>query len=174
MGLAPRVRGGLLSNIGRSALPVPGGSFGQYGALELPVTGRLGLGTRVPCWAGRGGLDGAASRVRGRVFLVSARGGLGPWGVSHTPHEGAAEGTEDLLYKGCVCCLGLPLSADGRLQLPANRQRPDLVDRQNRAQVGRCGGLRRPLALGMASSCCRLSRWNLHVTVRSLVCNQRR
>ena len=27
---------------------------------------------------------------------------------------------------------------------------------------------------GMASSCCPLSRWNLHVAVQSLVCDQRR
>ena len=128
--------------------PVPGGSSSRYGALPLPVTGRVGQGTRVPCWAGRGGPDGAASRVHGGVFLASARGGLGPWGVSHTPHEGAAEGTEDLVHKGCVCCSGFRLSADGGLQLPVHRQRPDLVDRENGAQICRSGGLRRPLALG--------------------------
>ena len=82
------------------------------------------------------------------MFLVSVRVGLGPWGVSHTPHEGAAEGTEDLVHKGCVCCLGFRLSADGGLQLLAHGQRPDLVDRKNGAQLCRSGGLCRPLALG--------------------------
>ena len=42
----------------------------------------------------------------------------GPEGFFHRPHEGAAEGIGDLLHKGCVCW------------------------------VDRCGGLRRPLALG--------------------------
>ena len=143
-GLAPRVS----LHIRPSAPPVPGGSFGRYGALPLPATGRGGQGTRVPCWVGRGGPDGAASRVYGSVFLVSARGRSGPWGVSPTPQEGAAEGTEDLVHKGCVCCLGYRLSADDELQLRAHRQRPHLVDRGNGTQVGRCGGLRRPLALG--------------------------
>ena len=101
-GLAPRVLGCVSSHIGHSAPPVPGGSFGRYGALPLPATGRPGQDTRVPSWAGRGGPDRAASRVRRAVFLVSARGGLGPWGVFHTPHEGAAEGTEDLVHKNCV------------------------------------------------------------------------
>ena len=82
------------------------------------------------------------------VFLISARGGLGPWGVSHTPRECAAEGPENLVHKGCLCCLDFRLSAHGRPQLPAHRQRPDLVDRENGAQVGCCGGLRHPLALG--------------------------
>ena len=148
MGLVPRVRGGVLSHIGGSAPPVPGGSSGWYGALRLPVTGCSGQGRGVPCWAGRGGLDGAASRVHGGVFPVSARGGLGPWGVPHTPHEGAAEGTEDLVHVGCVCCLGFCFSADGGLQLPAHGQRPDLVDGENGAQVCRSGGLRRPHVLG--------------------------
>ena len=43
---------------------------------------------------------------------VSARGQLGPWGVPETSHEGAAEGTEDLVHEGCVCCLGFRLIAD--------------------------------------------------------------
>ena len=98
--------------------------------------------------AGRGGPDGAASRVHGRGFPVPARGGSGPRGVSHVPHEGAAEGTGDLVHKGGVCHLGFRLSADGGLQLLAHCQRPDLVDREDGAQVGCCGGLRRPLALG--------------------------
>ena len=148
MWLVPRVCGGVSSHIGCSAPPVPGWSFGRYGVLPLPVTSRGGQGTRVPCWAGRGGPDGAASRVHGVVFLVSASGGLGPWGDSHTLHEGGAEGTEDLLHKGCVRFLGFRLTADDGLQLPAHRQRPDLVDRANSAHVRRSGGLRRPLALG--------------------------
>ena len=52
------------------------------------------------------------------------------------------------MHKGRVCRLGLRLSADGGLQLLAQRQRPDLVDREDGAQVGRSGGLCRPLALG--------------------------
>ena len=148
VGLAPRVCGDVSSHIGRSAPPVPGGSCGRFGGLPLPATGRGWQGTRVPCLAGRSGPDGAATRVYGGLFLVSARGGSGPWGGSHTPHKGAAEGTEDLVHKGCMCCLGFRLSADGGLQLPTHRQRPDLVNPGNNAQVGRCGGLRRPLALG--------------------------
>ena len=100
------------------------------------------------CRVGRGSHDGAASRVLGGVFLVSARHGSEPLGVSHTPHEGAAEGTEDLVHKGRVSRLGLRLSADGGLQLPAHRQRPDLVDREDGAQVCRGGGVRRLLVLG--------------------------
>ena len=111
------------------------------------MTGRSGHGTHVLCRAGRSGPDGAASRVHGGVFPVSARCGLGPLGVPATPHDGAAEGTENLVHKGCVCCLGFLLSTDGGLQLPAHRQRPDLVDRENGAQVCRSGGLRCPLAL---------------------------
>ena len=97
------------------------------------------------CRVGRGV---AVPMVPPRVFLVSARGGSGPGGVSQTPHERAAEGTEDLVHKGRVCGLGFRLSADGGLQLPAQRQRPDLVDRKDGAQAGRCGGLCRSLMLG--------------------------
>ena len=110
------VHGGPSSHIGRGAPPVP--SVGMVHCQGSAAVGR----------AGRGGPDGAASSVPGGVFLVSARGGSGPWGVSHTPHEGAAEGTEDLVHKGCVCRLGFRLSADGGLQLPAHRQRPDPIE----------------------------------------------
>ena len=102
----------------------------------------------MPRRAGQGGPDVVAWRLHEGVFPVSARGGSGPWEVSHAPHEGAAEGTEDFVHKGRVCRLGFDLSADGGLQLPAHRQRPDLVDREDEAQVGCCGGLRRSLALG--------------------------
>ena len=78
------------------------------------------------------------------------------------------------MHKGRVCGLGFRLSADGGLQLPAHCRRPDLGDREDGAQVGRCGGLCCPLALGMASSCCRPSRWNIYVAAQSLVCDQRR
>ena len=57
-------------------------------------------GTRVPHWAGQGVPDGVALRVHGRVFPVSARDSSGPWGVSDTPYEGAAEGGQDLVHKG--------------------------------------------------------------------------
>ena len=52
------------------------------------------------------------------------------------------------MHKSRMCCLGLPLSVDGGLQLVAQRQRPDLVDREDGAQVGRSGGLCCPFALG--------------------------
>ena len=45
--------------------------------------------------------------------------------------------------------LGLRLSAHGGLQLLAQRQRPDLVDREDGAQVGRSGGLCRPFRDGL-------------------------
>ena len=165
VGLAPRVCGGVSSHISCSAPPAPGGSCGQYGPLPLLASVSGGQGTRVPCWAGRRGPNGAASGVYGGVFLVSARRGLGPWGVSHTPHQGAAEGTEDLVHDGCVCCFGFRLSADGGLQLPAHRQGSDLVDRENGAQVGGCGGFCLPPVLGDGLQWLRPSRWNLHVAV---------
>ena len=148
VGLVLRVRGGVSSHIGRSAPLVPGRSFSRYGALPLPATGRSGQGTCMPCWARRGGPDGAASRVHGGVFLVSARGGCGPLGVSPTPHEGAAEGTEDLVQKGCVCCLDFRLGANGRLQLPAHSSARIWRIAKTRDQVCRCWGFRRPLSLG--------------------------
>ena len=63
----------------------------------------------------------AAGPVAGR--------GLGPWGVSHASHQGAAEGTGDFVHKGRVCRPGLRLSADGGLPSFAQRQRPDPVAR---------------------------------------------
>ena len=79
--------------------------------------------------------------------------GFGLWwiralAVPHTSHEGAAEGTEDLVHKCCVRCLGFRLSTDGGQQLSAHRQRPDLMHRKKGAQVSRSGGLRRSLVLG--------------------------
>ena len=74
--------------------------------------------------------------------------GSGPWGVSHPLHKGAAEGTEDFVHKCRVCRLGLHLTANGGLQLLAQRQGPDLVDREDGAQVGRSGGLCRPFRDG--------------------------
>ena len=82
--------------------------------------------------------------------------GSGPWGVTHTSYKGAAEGTEDFVHQGRVCRPGLRLSADGWLQLPAQRQCPDLVDREDGAQVGLSG--RFSVGSGMASICCRPSR----------------
>ena len=113
MGHVPRVRGGVSSHIGRGAPPVPGESSGRYGALPLPMTGRSGQGMGVPCWVGRGVPDGAPSRVCGGIFPVSARGGLAPWGVPQTSHEGAADDTEDLMHEGCVPCFRFRLNADG-------------------------------------------------------------
>ena len=69
--------------------------------------------------------------------------GLGPWGVTHTSYKGAAEGPENFVHKGRVRRPGLRLSADGGLQLPAQRQCPDLVDCEDGAQVGLSGGFRR-------------------------------
>ena len=83
--------------------------------VALPVTGRGGQGTRVPRPAGRGRPEVVAPRVHGGVFLSLAGGGSGPWEIFRAPYEGAAEGTEDLVHKGRVCCLGFRLSADGRL-----------------------------------------------------------
>ena len=97
---------------------------------------------RVPCWPGHSGPDGVASRDRGGVFPVSARGGLGPWGGPHTSHEGGAEGAEDLVHNSCVRCLSFRLSANGGEQVFAQRERPDLVDCEDRAQVSRTGPLR--------------------------------
>ena len=113
----------------------------------MPLTGRSGQGMRVPCRVGRGGPDGVSSHVRGGGFPVPARGGLGPWQVPQASHEGAAEGTEGLLHQGCVRCSGFLLSADGGQQLSAQRKRPVLVDRENRAQVSRSGALCRSLVL---------------------------
>ena len=44
---------------------------------------------------------------------------------------------------------GLRLSADGGMQLPALRQWPDLVDREDGAQVGLSGGFRRRFRDGL-------------------------
>ena len=97
----------------------------------LPVTGCAGEEQRVPRRVGRGGPEGVAPRVHEGVFPVAARVGSGPGGVSHAPQKGAAEDTEDFVHKGRVCRLGLRLNADGRLQLLAQRQRLDLVDRED-------------------------------------------
>ena len=102
----------------------------------------------MPRRVGRCGPDSVAPRVHEGVFPVSDRGGSGPSGVFHAPHKGAAEGTGDFVYKGRVCRLGSCLSADGGLQLLAQRQGPDLLDRGDWAQVDRSGDLFCPLALG--------------------------
>ena len=67
-----------------------------------------------------------------------------PWWVTHASHKGAVERTKDFVHKGRVWRLGLRFSEDGGLQLLAQCQRPDLVDREDGAQVGRSGGLCRP------------------------------
>ena len=99
----------------------------------LPVIGCGGQDKRVPRQAGRGGPDGVAPRVHGGVVPVSVRDGSGPWGVLHASHQGAAEGTEALVHKRRVCRLGVRVDGDGGLQLPAHRQRPDLLDREDGA-----------------------------------------
>ena len=66
--------------------------------MALPVTVCVGQGKRVPRRAGRNGPDGVAPRVQEGVFLFSARGGSGPWGVFHAPHDDAAEGTEFFVH----------------------------------------------------------------------------
>ena len=134
--------------------------------------GASSLQCRWPAVVGRAGVcrvrwGGAVPRVHEGVFPVSARGGSGPKGVLHAPHEGAAKGTDDFVHKGRVCRLGLRLSADGGLQLLPQRQRPDLVDRAVGVSAVRA-------RWGMASRCCRPSRWNLHVAVHTLVCGQQR
>ena len=115
------------------------------GASSLQVQWPAAVGRARVCRVGWGGV---VRRVHEGVFPVSARDGSGPRGVSHPSHKCAAEGTEDFVHKGPVCRLGLRLSVDRGLQLLAQRQRPDLVDRENSAQVGRSGGLCRPFALG--------------------------
>ena len=115
--------------------------------------GASSLQVRWPAAVGRGHVcrdrwGGAVLRVHEGVFLVLVRGGSGPLGVSHALHKGAAEGTEDFVHKGRECRLGLCLSVDGGLQLLAQRQGPDLVDREDWAQVGCSGGLCRLFALG--------------------------
>ena len=69
--------------------------------------------------------------------------------VSHASHKGAAVITEDFVHKGRVCRLGPRLSANGGLKLLAQRQRPDVVDREDRARVGRSWGLCRPFGNGL-------------------------
>ena len=53
------------------------------------------------------------------------------------------------MHQGRVRRLGFRLSADGGLQLLAQRQCPDLVDREDGAQVGRSGGFCRRFRDGL-------------------------
>ena len=92
--------------------------------------------------------------------------------VSHASHKGAAESTEDFVHKGRVCRLGLRLTANGELQLLAQRQRPDLVDHEDGHRLGAVG--LSAVHSGTASNCCRPSRQNLHIADHTLVCGQRR
>ena len=115
------------------------------GASPLQVGRPAAVGRTPMCHVESGG---AVPCVHEGVFEVSARGGLGPSGVCHASNKGAAEGTEDFVHKGRVCSLGLCLSVDAGLQSLAQRQRPDLVDREDRAQFGRSGDLCRRFALG--------------------------
>ena len=83
----------------------------------------------------RGWCGTRAVRVRPCVVAAGPVVGResGPWGVTHTSYKGAAEGTEDFVHQGRVRRPGLRLSADGGLQLPRQRQCPDLVDREDGA-----------------------------------------
>ena len=78
------------------------------------------------------------------------------------------------MHKGCVCCLGFRLSADGGPQLSSHRQRPDLVDWKTGHRLAVAGVSIVRSCLGIASGCCQPPRWNLHVAVQSVVCSQRR
>ena len=62
-------------------------------------------------------VERAVPRVLEGVFLVSARCGSASGAVLHAPHEDAAEGTEDFMHNGRVCCVGLRLGVDGGLRL---------------------------------------------------------
>ena len=114
-------------------------------ASSLQVRWPAAVGRARVCRVGWGG---AVPRVHEGVFPVSAHGASVPWGISHASHKGAAEGTENFVHKGRVRCLGLRLSMDGGLQLLAQRQRPDLLDREDGAKVGRSGGLCCQFAMG--------------------------
>ena len=83
----------------------------------------------------RGWCGTRAARVRPCVVVAGPVVGRvsGPWGVTRTSYKGAAEGTEDFVHQGRVRRPGLRLSADGGLQLPNQRQCPDLVDREDGA-----------------------------------------
>ena len=127
------------------------------GASSLQVPWPAAVGRARVCHVRWGG---AVPHVHEGAFPVSARGGSGFWGVSHASYKGAAEGTEDLVHKGRACRLGLRLSVDDGLQLLTQRQRPDVVDREDgaRAKLGAVGVSAVRLRWGMASSCCRPSR----------------
>ena len=77
------------------------------------------------------------------------------------------------MHKGRVCRLGLRLSADGGLLLLAIASARIwwIAKMEHRLVAVGLSALRS--RWGMASSCCRPSRWNLHVAVQSLVCGQR-
>ena len=141
------------------------------GAPSLQVRWPAAVGRARVCPSGWGG---AVPRVHEGVFPVSARGGSGPLGVSHASHKDAAEGTEDFVQRCRVCRLGLRLSVDGGLQLLAQRQRPDLVDREDGAQVGRSGGLCCPFALEDGLTLLPAVEVEPLVADHTLVCRQRR
>ena len=136
----------------------PGSSWFMADSAAVSVTsiarssgGRRGsCGCRVVSSLAHGRCGTRVARVRLRVVAAGPVAGCasGPWGVTHASHKGVAEGTEDFVHKGRVCRLGLCLRADGGLQLLAQCQRPDLVDREDGAQVGRSGGLCRPFRDG--------------------------
>ena len=62
-------------------------------------------------------------------------------GVTRMSDEGGAEGGEDLTHEGRMRCSCFFLRVDGGRH-PSHRQRPDLVDREDGAQVLRGGGVR--------------------------------
>ena len=117
---------------------------------------------------------GAVPRVHEGVFPVSARGGPGPWGVLHTPHKGAAKGTEDFVHKGRVCDWAfVSVRMVGCSCSPSASARIWWIAKMGH-RFGAVGVSAVRSRWGRASSCCQPSRWNLHVADHTLVCGQRR
>ena len=78
----------------------------------------------------RGWCGTRAVRVRPCVLAAGPVVGRGsvPWEVTRTSYKGAAQGTDYFVHQVRVRRPGLRLSADCGLQLPTQRQCPDLVD----------------------------------------------
>ena len=61
-------------------------------------------------------------------------------------HLGAAEGIEEFLHEGCICCWCCYLDAEGGVRLSGVRL--NLLDQESCAQVACGGGILMPLGLG--------------------------